>query len=186
MLPATKSFGLEYLPFEKAKNRNSQHLPCKRSWNQVLAYADASFAPPHERHRSIQSVILEHAGNVLMWETTRQAFITQSTAEPEILGYNEAYQATESVSALLEILLKNPVEKVLLGDNRAALTLCCSESGPWRTRHIRLRAAKLREALAAGSDWKALHLSGGDLVADGGTASIRTSFQEVQDIAWNV
>ena len=71
---ATKSFGLEYLPFEKAKNRNSQHLPCERGWNQVLAYADASFAPPHERHRSIQSVILEHAGNVLMWETTRQAF----------------------------------------------------------------------------------------------------------------
>eukprot|EP00434_Breviolum_minutum_P014564 symbB.v1.2.012841.t1/scaffold887.1/size155094/8 len=171
-LNGTKSFGLEYLPFEKAKCRNSQHLPCDRLWEQVIAHADASFAPPHEKHRSVQSVVLEHAGNILMWETTRQPFIAQSTAEAEVLGYNEAYQATESMSSLLQIFMKKPIEKVLLGDNKAALTLCCSETGPWRTRHIRLRAAKLREALAVGSDWKALHLAGGELVADGGTKAL--------------
>lgn len=69
----------------------------------------------------------------------------------------------------LQIFTKKPMEKLLLGDNKAALTLCCSDTGPWRTRHIRLRAAKPREALAEGSDWRALHLAGGDLVADGGT-----------------
>lgn len=98
-LNVTKSSGLEsfYLPFEKAKLRNSQHLPCGRRWEQI-AYADASCAPPHEKHRSVHSVILEHAGNILMWETTRQPFIAQSTAQSEVLGYNEAYQATESMA----------------------------------------------------------------------------------------
>lgn len=168
-LNATKSSGLEsfYLPFEKAKLRNSQHLPCGRRWEQI-AYADASCAPPHEKHRSVHSVILEHAGNILMWETTRQPFIAQSTAQSEVLGYNEAYQATESMASVLQIFTKKPMEKLLLGDNKAALTLCCSDTGPWRTRHIRLRAANPREALAEGSDWRALHLAGGDLVADGG------------------
>jgi len=75
-----------------------------------------------------------------------------------VLGYNQAYQATEATSSLLQIFTKKPIEKLLLGDNKAALTLCCFATGPWITRHIRLRAAKLREALADGSDWRAFFI----------------------------
>ena len=112
-------------------------------------YADTSFAPPHEKFRSIQGLVIEHQGNPIMWESTRQAFICQSTAEAELLGYNEALQAGLSTHALFEAL-EVPVSTIeLYGDNRAALTQCNADTGSWRTRHLRLRAAKLREILAS-------------------------------------
>ena len=64
---------------------------------------DASFGPPHEGHRSVQGIMMTHGGNPIMWASTRQPFIT-STAEAELLAYNEAYQCGESVGARLEAL----------------------------------------------------------------------------------
>ena len=40
----------------------------------------------------------------MMWASARQPFITQSTAEAELLAYNEAFQVGESTGALLEVL----------------------------------------------------------------------------------
>ena len=51
---------------------------------------DASYAPPHQGYRSVQGMIYMHGSNVLMWNSSRQGFITQSTAESELLAYNEA------------------------------------------------------------------------------------------------
>ena len=48
--------------------------------------------------------MMTHGGNPIMWASTRQPFITQSTAEAELLPYNEAYQCGESTGALLEVL----------------------------------------------------------------------------------
>ena len=43
----------------------------------------------------------------------------------------------------------------------------------WRTRHLRIRASLLKQALdetdAAGGQWKLIHVRGLDLVADGFT-----------------
>ena len=52
---------------------------------------DASFGPPHEGYRSVQGIMMTHGGNLIMWASTRQPFITQGTAEAELLAYNEAY-----------------------------------------------------------------------------------------------
>ena len=67
-----------------------------------------------------------------------------------------------------------PVEKVTLyGDNKAALTLCTSDTGPWRTRHLRVRACRLREVIQKpNSIWQAVHMPGADLVADGLTKAL--------------
>ena len=168
----TKNYVMEYLPEEAAKKRNSKHLPEPRDWKKLEIYSDASFAPPHEGHRSIQGAVVEHCGNVLAWTSTRQAFVTQSTAESELVAFNEAYQVGESTAALLS-MFKVEVERLLYGDNRAALSLCSAECGSWRTRHLRLRSAKLREALMEeGGNWRAKHLPGGELVADGLTKGL--------------
>lgn len=84
----TKNYVMEYLPEEAAKKRNSKHLPEPRDWKKLEIYSDASFAPPHEGHRSIQGAVVEHCGNVLAWTSTRQAFVTQSTAESELVAFN--------------------------------------------------------------------------------------------------
>lgn len=99
----TKHYVMEYLPEEAAKERNSRHLPEPRDWRKIEVYSDASFAPPHEGHRSIQGVAVEHCGNLLAWASTRRAFVTQSTAESELLGFNEAYQVREHCSAVINV-----------------------------------------------------------------------------------
>ena len=164
-LNATTDYKLHY---KAVRSTGWEHL--KKEWSEksMEIYADTSFAPPHEKYRSIQGILVQQQGNPILWESSRQSFVTQSTAEGELVGYNEAYQAGESVAALMKCFDAFP-EKILYGDNRAALTQCTGETGAWRTRHLRLRSAKLREALREDpcSGWTAEHLKGGLLVADG-------------------
>ena len=140
---------------------------------QMTILVDASFAPPHEQYRSVQGLMVLHGLNLLMWQSTRQPFITSSTAEAELLGYAEGVQAGLSTMALLETLGFSVEEKILKGDSRAALAICNMETGPWRTRHLRLRAAKIRELLADPAEkWSAQHCPGESLAADGLTKGL--------------
>ena len=138
----------------------------------LTAYADASYGPVHEKYRSVHGVLLVHGKNILQWESGRQGFVTQSTAEAELVAYNEAFQAGEAIASLLEIL-EFSCAKRLRGDSKAALSLCTQEVGHWRTRHLRLRAAKVREAIQELQTWSAEHVHGTELVADGLTKALQ-------------
>ena len=130
---------------------------------------DASYAPPHEGYRSVQGAIYMHGSNVLMWSSSRQGFITQSTAEAELLAYNESAQGAESVAHLLECF-DMKVARRLIGDSKSGLVQLTGEVGSWRTRHLRLRSAKLRELIQHGVDgWHAVRRDGKELAADGMT-----------------
>ena len=88
------------------------------------------------------------------------------------MAYNEAYQVGEAMSALM-ISMGSKVEKKLFGDSKSALTLCSGETGHWRTRHLRLRAAKLLEAVRCLKEWEVAHKDGVSLVADGLTKPLQ-------------
>ena len=121
---------------------------------------DTSYGRPHEQYRSVQGVAI-YLGS------SRQAFVTWSTAECELVGYTEALQCAESISALLE-LMQLTVPKVLEGDRRAASAQIQNDGGSWRTRHLRLRAWRLREAMAdPRSSWHSQHCAGVGLAAHG-------------------
>ena len=108
---------------------------------------DASFGPPHEGYRSVQGIMMTHGGTALMWASTRQPFITQSTAEAELLAYNEAFQVGESIGALLEVLGYGGVKKDMQGESKSGISQLTADTGAWRTLHLRLRSAKLREVI---------------------------------------
>ena len=134
--------------------------------------ADTSYGPPHEQYRSVQGVAIFLGSHLLLWTSSRQAFVTLSTAECELVGYTEALQCTESLSSLLE-LMQVTVPKVLEGDSRAALAQIQNDGGSWRTRHLRLRAWRLREAMAdPSSSWRSQHCAGLELAADGLTKAL--------------
>ena len=157
---------LKYLHGSKAWGLNYTRLDDPTVLNVLV---DASYAPPHEGYRSVQGAIYTHGSNVLMWSSSRQGFITQSTAEAELLAYNESAQGAESVAHLLECFdLK--VARRLIGDSKSGLVQLTGEVGSWRTRHLRLRSAKLRELIQHGVDgWHAVHRDGKELAADGMT-----------------
>ena len=108
---------------------------------------DASFGPPHEGYRSVQGIMMTHGGNALRWASTRQPFITQRTAGAELLAYNEAFQVGESTGVLLEVRGYGGVKMHMQGESKSGTSQLTADTGAWRTRHLRLRSAKLREVI---------------------------------------
>ena len=144
----TPSLGLRYWPVAEESE----------DWRTLRVLAETSFAPPHEKYRSVQAVTAEHGPNLLAWESSRQALVTQSTAEAGLVGYNDGFQISDATAALCEAF-EISVKKSLVGDCKAALAHLLGDTGPWRTRHLRLRSLKLREAL---------NLQNGQLSAEAG------------------
>ena len=115
----------------------------------------------------------------ISWTSNRQPFIATSTAEAEIIGYSESQQQAEGLDQLIQVFGGDPIFN-LYRDSKSALSLSTGEGGPWRTRHLRLRAAKLRETLRMSREgrdghqpkWTARHLPGVKLVADGLTKAL--------------
>ena len=102
----------------------------------------------------------------MAWDSQAQPFISQSTAEAEVISYNLAYQIGEGVSSLLQVGFAT--SKQLYGDSKSGIAVIASECGPWRTRHLRLRSSKLRELVQDPQQpWSIRHLPGQLLVADG-------------------
>ena len=139
-------------------------LPFERKMQLIEVYSDISFAP--NAGRSVQATMACYGGELVQWESTRQSCITLSTAESELLGYQEAATMSDSVKALIEILEpEGELQGVLYGDNAVAISIVEKPDGPWRTRHLRLRSHFLMEKIH-NEPWVIRHLSGVHLVAD--------------------
>ena len=139
-------------------------LPFHREMQQVEMFSDISFAPAGER--SLQGILGFYGGGLVQWEASRQAFVVLSTAEGELMSYLESMVMGDSLASLIEVVEGRKIgQKIIYGDNTAAIAILENPDGPWRTRHLRLRATALRERLKDGS-WIIRHLPGVKLVAD--------------------
>ena len=147
-LKATADWGLHYEKCDGEASFGDMGELKYQSLKHVEAYSDASFAPVGEQFKSVQGTIVAVAGCAVLWSSSRQPFVSGSTAEAELLSYMECHQQAEGVASLLECLTRSDVQRCVYGDNRSALSLCMGDVGAWRTRHLRLRAAGLRSAVA--------------------------------------
>lgn len=110
-------------------------------------------------------------GANICWQTTQQPFVTHSTGEAELVSYCEGLIAGKAAESLVKELTGEViVEKVIYGDNLAAIGLANgTTAASWRTRHLRIRASLLREALndtdGVGwlGKWRLIHVKGLDL-----------------------
>lgn len=58
----------------------------------------------------------------MLWDSGRQACVTLSKAESELVGYSSGHPASEALGALIETVNSDqPLQKLLYGDNKAAL-----------------------------------------------------------------
>ena len=169
-LAGTVNNGLHYVRCEEQPPfREGEQLPERRSISQLEVYTDSSFALEHELHKSVTGMTVYLGGSPVLWLSGRQPFVTSSTTEAELLSCGEGFQAAEDLAALLQVMGFKDITKVLLCDSKSGLQLMTTETGSWRTRHLRIRHAKLREAIQEGEQpvWKARHVPGAGLVADG-------------------
>ena len=138
-------------------------------------YSDASFAPSAER--SQQCVLVFASGGLVAWCSSRQPFVTMSTAESELVAICEMTTCLKSLEQLAaEVSLGKAsdfvkVMKVLFSDSQSALSVCRCAAGSWRTRHLRIRGNLVRELLDQ-ADWTSFHLDGVTMTADIGTKAL--------------
>ncbi|CAE7312303.1 RE1 [Symbiodinium sp. CCMP2456] len=154
-------------------------LQFKRGAMMVEVFTDASFCPD-ESCKSVQSSMMFWGGRLVMWAGGRQSLIAASTAEAELISMVEGYSMGRAFLPTIEALGRGyeatagEIEvdelstKVLYGDNAAAIQLTQLDAGAWRTRHLRLRGAVLRQAVDD-FGWRVTHLSGLYMPADIGT-----------------
>ena len=153
-----------------------QQLMAKRHNYLMEVYSDVSYASA-PGWKSTSGVAVYVAGAIIAWMTSSQPFVTQSTAEAELVGLSEANLCGQSVQGLLEEMLElngsqQNLEIIMYGDNSASIGMVSGSSGAsWRTRHLRIRAACLRQSLEA-KGWILRHLRGTELVADGMTKQL--------------
>ncbi|CAE7836086.1 pKIWI502, partial [Symbiodinium necroappetens] len=177
-LKKTMSYSLQYGPAPQNYGVWNE-LQFKREATLVEIFTDASFCPD-ESCKSFQSAMMFWGGCLVMWAGSRQSLIAASTAEAELISMVEGYSMGRAFLPTIEALCRGyssgsgssddaeVCTKVLYGDNAAAIQLTQLDAGAWRTRHLRLRGATLRQAVED-LGWKVVHLSGLYMPADIGT-----------------
>lgn len=124
----------------------------------VEVYSDASYAS--SELKSLTRIVACMGGTPVAWQTTRQAFITLSTVEAELMSMVESLVMVRSIGGLVEAALGMKANLKLHSDSTAAIAIAAGTTSLWRTRHLRIRAVTLR------------HVAGAELVADGMTKQL--------------
>ena len=113
------------------------------SYEEIDVFTDSSFAPSGGKSQGAAAVFLGKCP--LVWRAGRQALVTLSTAESELLEAVEGTVIGLSTRGLLSELFGKELPITIWVDNSAAIALLTTSSGSWRTRHLRLRSNWVRE-----------------------------------------
>jgi hypothetical protein len=165
-LAGTKDVGLRY--------KNKEFLDVHDD-KQVEAYTDASFAPRGAHSQG--AMVVTYHGMPVFWKTGKQAFITLSTAESELMEATNALTALRSVGTVVEEMKgglegEERMKLKLHVDNSAAIAIASPTSAfHWRTRHLKVRAAALAEAIDT-NEVTIHHVPGIRQLADIGTKTL--------------
>ena len=138
-------------------------LSLPRTERVLELYTDASHSPCGGR--SIQGIFLLWKGVPVTWESSRQSFVTLSSAEAELVTMISGVQIAEAVQPLISELIEQDTTISLLADNEAAIRAFDAAPAGWRSRHLRMRAFAARERISA-SLLRVTHLPGEYQIAD--------------------
>ena len=142
-------------------------------------YSDSSFSPDGEESHGSYLILLE--GTPIFWRSGRQALVTLSTAETELMEMVDGMSAGEAVFVLVKEVFKK-VKKVLWSDSQSAISILTTEGGNWRTRHLKMRSSYARQAVMRG-DWQVGHKAGEVMIADIGTKALAsTRFEKLKEM----
>ena len=115
---------------------------------ELVAFTDASYAP--YGRRSFGAAVITLAGTPVAWKSGRQSFITLSVMEAEPYAATQGCTLLNSVEALAVELFPTGLVCVLAVDNTSAAAMLAGGPGSQRTRHLKIRANYVREAVEQG------------------------------------
>ena len=121
---------------------------CEESELELSAYTDSSFAPAGARSHGAAVVV--YRGSPICWRSSRQALVTLSTAENELVEAVAGALLLKSCEGTIAQIAQRSPELTLRVDNMSAAQLLNGSTGSWRTRHLRLRSSWLKEQISQG------------------------------------
>ncbi|CAE7439048.1 RE1 [Symbiodinium microadriaticum] len=114
----------------------------------MTCFTDASFAPYGARSYGAAVIVFGQAP--ISWKAGKQSFVTMSTMEAELYAAAQGFILLQSVASILSELQLGPFDQVLAIDNSSAVAMCSGGPGSQRTRHLKVRASFVREAVTEG------------------------------------
>ena len=99
---STVELGLEFRRDAGPSFGSKDQLAVPREPRYLELYSDASHAP--NGGRSTQATVAVWRGALVLWETSRQPFVTLSSAEAELVSIMHSIQVSESVCPIIEEL----------------------------------------------------------------------------------
>ncbi|CAE6930701.1 GIP [Symbiodinium sp. CCMP2592] len=149
----------------------------------LVTYTDSSYSP--DGGKSHGGAVVFWAGSPVAWKSGRQSLVTTSSAETELLAASEGATLTYSIDAMLSDVGIVPLSREVRVDNSAAITLASEEGGSWRTRHLKVRAAALRQRIQEG--WARIAYCPGEWqLADGLTKILPSKRMEMLMRRWGL
>ncbi|CAE7249757.1 RE1, partial [Symbiodinium natans] len=127
---------------DTTSKRACASIPC------LTAFSDASFAPYGSR--SFGACVVTVNGAPVAWKASKQAFIVLSVMEAELYEATQATVLLESIGCLLDELSGTRLRRILRVDNTSALAMLAGGQGSWRTRHLKVRSAHVRQQVELG------------------------------------
>ena len=122
--------------------------PRSEATGEAICFTDASYAP--FGRRSFGAAVVTVEGSAVAWKAGRQSFVTLSVMEAELYAATQGCVLLESVFAILDEIYPGRYKRVLAIDNTSAASMCSGGPGSQRTRHLKIRAAFVREAVSEG------------------------------------
>ena len=158
----------DYKGRSAASDSSSSTTPANNIASEVVlvGFSDSSFAPYGDRSYGASVVTLN--GSPVAWKCGRQGMVTLSTMESELLEATTAVTLLECIGCLIDELCGKRVHRHLRVDNSSATAMLCGGPGSWRTRHLRVRSAFVREQVQSGM-LEVSHVEGRWQLADLGT-----------------
>jgi hypothetical protein len=128
------------------KHRNL-HLKLRKPRElRVIAYADASFAPPNEGRKSIAGLLVTVGGCLVQWMSRAESSTALSSTEAEYIAMSMCAQEVKFVSMLLnEMSKETKTPSIIREDNTGALFLIENAQIGSRTKHIDTRYHFVRD-----------------------------------------
>ena len=122
--------------------------PRSEATGEAVCFTDASYAP--FGRRSFGAAVVTVEGSAVAWKAGRQSFVTLSVMEAELYAATQGCVLLESVFSVLDEIYPGRYKRVLAIDNTSAASMCSGGPGSQQTRHLKIRAAFIREAVSEG------------------------------------
>ena len=151
----------------------------------LLIHGDCSWAPTGAA--SHEGNIATLNGAVISWRSKRQALISMSSCEGELLAACQSLIMGRSLRLLITEMFGEALNSFEVGvDNQAAIQqIAHGEHASWRSRHISIRGSAIVSAKQTG-ELTISYVRSEDMMADGLTKALTPGVLERMRTLWNM